>query len=133
MRPVLVARPHLARDQQRPEPGAVDEQIARQPLPPLGQQGGQASARAVSLDSRQLALDTNDTGPLGNAAQAAGIERRVEVIGIAKRREHGPRIAARLRKPVFGGKALGQRKGAEGQLAAFGLRLQPAVMKRDPG
>jgi hypothetical protein len=81
--PILEPRAQRLPQQQRAEARAVDEQVGRQ-LRAVGQRHALDEAGfGVQADLDHPPLDTDHPCPLGMAAQESGIERRVEMKGIA--------------------------------------------------
>ena len=98
VRPVVVAGVERALDQQRAEAGAVEEQVARDPLPALERQRGDVAALAVQLDRRDLPLDPAYAVAFRHAAQEGGVERAVELIGVVDPVARQVRELPRLRR-----------------------------------
>jgi len=128
VRPVVIAGLQFLLDQQALKAGAVDEEIARQPRPGLGRDGGDVTRLAVALDARDPPFDPRDAQPFGIAAQERGIAAGVEVVGIGH--FHLAFALRPMRHPPgargeFVDAVAGQRLGKPG-----GMRSRPVVAER---
>jgi hypothetical protein len=69
-------------EQQRPEAGAVDEELAGHRLAALEPDAGQVAGRGFAQDLANLSFDALDAARLGEPAQERGIQRGIEVVGV---------------------------------------------------
>ena len=97
VRPIFEAGFKRILDQQRPEAGAIDEEVAVDPCAGCKHQARDRAAFAVAVDLRDPPFDPADPGRFGDRPQEARIPRRIEVIGV------GERLVAIEREAVRGG------------------------------
>ena len=81
--PVLVAGLQGLLDQQAAEARAVDEQVAFDELAVFQHKCGDEACFGMLADVTDLALDAPEAVALGEAAQEARVQTRVELVGIA--------------------------------------------------
>ena len=96
VRPVVIARCERALDQEAAKAGAVEEQVACDPLARGENQSGDVAGVAVPFDAIDLAFGALDPAVDGEAAEVGGVQPRVEVEGVGHRwqRLRGDRPAA---------------------------------------
>ncbi len=127
MRPVLVAGLQRLLDQQAPEAGAVDEQVALDGRAGLQPQGGDEAGLGVLVDLDDLALGPLDAQPLGEAAQVLAVEDGVEMIGEAEGRHRIARVFALAVEPAGRGRLGAQRIVGQVEGPALLVQLQPVL------
>ncbi len=98
--PLLVACLHRLLDQQAPEAGAIDEQVALDPPAAFQGHGLQEAVLAAQGHVQDLALGARDAARLGIGPQVLGVEGRIELIGVGKGRAQRARVRRRRREPV---------------------------------
>jgi hypothetical protein len=123
VRPVLVADRQRLADQQGAKASAVDEQIAFDACTGVQLQGADLARRRIALHADDLAFDAMHAERFAEAAQEAGVEGGVQVVGVVQAVVGQVRKAAGLRCLRF--ERVGAVVGRQLPLAA----LEPEVLE----
>src|SRR5690606_8018571 len=127
MAPVVERNAQGLPEEQAAKPGAVDEQVPREFAAVLEPDRGDVAAAGVLVDLDDLAFDPLHTPRFGKAAEEAGIEAGIEVIGVGQLAERRARVGRWVRETV----APGHRRGEEIVLKPAEAVLQPELVEAD--
>ena len=75
MRPIVIADVQRLFDQQRAKAGAVEEQVALDPLATIERQRGDIAGLSVQFDAGDLSFDPRRPVALGHTPQEATVKR----------------------------------------------------------
>ena len=131
VRPIVIARRQFALDQQPAKPGAVEEQVAGDPLARGEHQRRDIAALAIALDTIDAALGALDAAVDGEAAQVSRVQSGVEMKGIGHRRDRLRRQRPAAVHPPGARGELVERIGLERLGKAERARAQPVMLERD--
>ena len=117
-------------DQKPAEARAVDEESALDDGSALHLNTGEQARFSVASCSDDPSFKALDAARLGDRAEETGVERRIELIGIAIGRHQGAGVVGRRGEPALARGDDRQGIVVEGTDVGLSARLQPVVMKR---
>ena len=127
--PVVIARLERLLDEQAAKSGAVDEQVGARDFAGIERDGVDETRLGVEVGADDLPFGPDDAVRFRIAPEEAGVERRVELIGITERRFDLGEIGRRMAEPTVLGRHDRERVFVEPRRISEALQPEPEVVE----